>query len=73
MSKESNIEMSGTVADVGAGGNFIVELDDNKVRVQAKLSGKMLFNKIRVVLGDRVSVAFSPYDSSRGLIVFRAK
>jgi translation initiation factor IF-1 len=72
MSRDSHIEFEGTVVDINAGGNFIVQLETG-VQVNAKLSGKMRHNKIKVVLGDKVRVAFSPYDSSRGLIVFRSK
>lgn len=73
MSKADHIDMEGTVVDVAAGGNFKVELTVNKAVILAKLSGNMRHNKIRVVLGDKVTVAFSPYDGERGLITFRAK
>ena len=42
-------------------------------KIAPKLAGKVRRHRIRVVLGDRVTVAVSPYDPTRGLIVFRAK
>ena len=57
---------------VAAGGNFRVSTDSGH-EVLAQLAGRMRRNRIRVVLGDRVTVAVSPYDPTRGLIVYRAK
>jgi translation initiation factor IF-1 len=64
--------MDGTIAEVLAGGNFIVSVEGGH-KVLAHLAGRMRRNHIRVVLGDHVTVAVSPYDPSRGLIVFRSK
>jgi len=72
MGKEDHIEMEGTIVSCGGGGNFRVSCEDDIV-VIAKLSGRMRKNRIRVVLGDEVTVAVSPYDSSRGLITFRKR
>lgn len=72
MGKELHIEMEGEIVNCGAGGNFRVECEEGHV-VIAKLSGRMRKNRIRVVLGDEVTVAVSPYDSSRGLITFRKR
>ncbi len=73
MSKEdSHIELDGLVVDVGAGGNFRVQVGDNHI-VLAKLAGKLRMNKIRVVLGDKVKVKVSTYDPNRGLISYRDK
>ena len=54
------------------GGHFRVKCD-NDHEVLAKLAGKMRRRRIRVVLGDRVTVAVSPYDASRGFIVYRMR
>jgi translation initiation factor IF-1 len=54
------------------GGNFRVEVEGGH-NVLAQLAGNMRRNRIRVVLGDQVTVAVSPYDPTRGLIVFREK
>jgi translation initiation factor IF-1 len=72
MSKEDHIEMEGVVSEVLAGGLFRVETDDG-LEVLAHLSGKMRRYRIRVVLGDRVTVAVSPYDPSRGRITYRPR
>ena len=72
MPKEDHIEMDGTVVEVLAGGLFRVETDDG-LEVLAHLAGKMRRYRIRVVLGDRVTVAVSPYDPTRGRIVYRPK
>ncbi len=72
MAKEEHVEMEGCIINCGAGGHFRVECEQGHV-VIAKLSGRMRKNRIRVVLGDQVTVAVSPYDASRGLITFRRR
>lgn len=72
MSRDDAIEFEGTVNEVLAGGMFRVEITDGHV-VLAHLSGKMRKFRIRIVLGDHVTVAVSPYDPSRGRIVYRSK
>lgn len=72
MAKSDLVQMDGMIGEVLAGGNFIVQVEGGH-RVLAHLAGRMRRNHIRVVLGDRVTVAVSPYDPSRGLIVFRSK
>ncbi|MDI7269268.1 MAG: translation initiation factor IF-1 [Myxococcota bacterium] len=72
MAKEDHIEFEGEVTEVLAGGMFRVKLDSGLV-VLAHLAGKMRRFRIRIVLGDRVRVAVSPYDPSRGRIVYRMK
>jgi len=57
---------------VAKGGHFRVRCD-NDHQVLAKLAGKMRRRRIRVVLGDRVTVAVSPYDPTRGFIVYRVR
>ena len=72
MSKEDLIRLDGKVSDLTGGGNYQVVLD-NGVTVSARLSGKMKKFKIKVLVGDRVTVGVSPYDPSRGLITHRQK
>ena len=62
----------GEVILIAKGGNFLVKLD-NGHEVLAKLAGKVRRHRIRVVLGDRVTVAVSPYDPTRGFIVYRQR
>jgi translation initiation factor IF-1 len=72
MSRDDHVQLEGNVVEIAAGRNFRVEVAGGH-RVLAQLAGRMRRNRIRVVLGDRVTVAVSPYDPTRGLIVFRAK
>ncbi len=68
-----HIEMDGEIVDVGAGGNFRVQISESGHVVIARLAGKLRQNKIRVVLGDKVKVKISPYDSTRGIISYRGR
>ena len=72
MASDDLIEIEGVVKEVYSGGIFIVETDAG-TKVQAHLAGKLRKYRIRVVLGDRVTVAVSPYDLTKGRIVFRHK
>ncbi|MBW1807697.1 MAG: translation initiation factor IF-1 [Deltaproteobacteria bacterium] len=65
-------EVEGIVKEVLPGGMYRVELDGGPI-VLAYVCGKMRKHYIRIVLGDRVRVAFSPYDPSRGRIVYRTR
>ena len=73
MSKEDFIELKGKVTNKIAGGKFKVKLIDNDMEILCTLSGKMMMNKIMVLVGDSVTVELSPYDLSRGRITFRDK
>ena len=73
MSSESHIEYQGTITQCGMGGVFKVQIEETGNVINAKLGGKMRRFKIKIVLGDEVTVAVSPYDGSRGLIIFRKK
>lgn len=70
--RDDHVKLDGVVAQVFAGGQFEVSTDAGAV-VRARLCGRMRKYRIRVILGDRVTVALSPYDLSHGMIVFRAK
>jgi translation initiation factor IF-1 len=72
MAKEQAIEIEGTVSEVLPSTTFRVELS-NGHNVMATLAGKMRRFRIRVIAGDKVIVAVSPYDLSRGRITFRHK
>ncbi|EGR4130502.1 translation initiation factor IF-1 [Vibrio cholerae] len=71
MAKEDVIEMQGTVLDTLPNTMFRVELENGHV-VTAHISGKMR-NYIRILTGDKVTVEMTPYDLSKGRIVFRAR
>ena len=70
MAKEEGIEVTGTVIEKHPGGIFSVELDD-KHKVLAQIAGKLRKHRIRILTGDRVNVELSPYDLTRGRIVYR--
>jgi len=72
MAKEENIEMQGTVLDTLPNTMFRVELENGHV-VTAHISGKMRKNYIRILTGDKVTVELTPYDLSKGRIIFRAR
>jgi translation initiation factor IF-1 len=71
-SKEDAIEVMATVIEPLPNAMFRVELE-NKHRVLAHVSGKMRKNFIRILAGDKVAVELSPYDLTRGRIVYRYK
>ena len=70
--REDHVQLDGTVMQVYAGGQFEVETDAGP-KIRAKLCGRMRRYRIRVILGDRVTVALSPYDLKHGMIVYRMK
>lgn len=73
MAKTDAIELEGIVTEVLPATKFKVKLDVNDVIVTCSLSGKMRMNKIRIILGDRVTVEMSPYDLGNGRITWRHK
>ena len=72
MSKEDSIEMQGTILETLPNTMFRVDLENGHV-VIAHISGKMRKNYIRILTGDKVTVALTPYDLSKGRIVFRSR
>ncbi len=66
------IEVTGTVVDALPNAMFNVELENGHV-VLAHISGKMRRHFIRILRGDRVTVELSPYDLTRGRLVYRYK
>ncbi len=72
MSKEDVIEMQGEVVENLPNATFRVRLENNHV-VLGHISGKMRMHYIRILPGDKVTVQLTPYDLTKGRIVFRAK
>jgi translation initiation factor IF-1 len=70
LSKEDVIVFEGVVQEVLPSTKFKVRLD-NGHELLAHLSGKMRQHKIKILLGDKVKVEMSPYDLTRGRIVYR--
>ena len=72
MAKEDSIEMQGTILETLPNTMFRVELENGHV-VIAHISGKMRKNYIRILTGDKVTVALTPYDLSKERIVFLSR
>ncbi len=72
MSKEDVIETEGEVVEVLGNANFKVKIMNNHI-ITAYVSGKLRFNFIRILVGDKVKVEMSPYDLTKGRIVWRDK
>ena len=72
MAKEDVLEMEGTVVDTLPNTMFRVELANGHV-VTAHISGKMRKHYIRILTGDKVKVELTPYDLSKGRIVYRER
>jgi translation initiation factor IF-1 len=72
MAKQALIKQDGIILDALSNANFKVKLD-NGHEILATISGKMRMNYIRILPGDKVGVEMSPYDLSRGRIIFRYK
>ena len=72
MAKEDHIEMQGVVIETLPNTMFRVKLENGHV-VIAHISGRMRKNYIRILTGDKVTVELTPYDLSKGRIIFRAR
>ena len=72
MSKGDTLQMNGTVSEALPNASFKVELE-NGIMVLAHISGKMRMHYIRIRPGDKVTVELTPYDLTRGRIVYRFK
>jgi translation initiation factor IF-1 len=73
LAAEDLIPAQGVIIDKQPNAFFKVQLDNSEHVVLAAISGKMRKNRIRILVGDRVSVEMSPYDLSRGRITYRYK
>jgi translation initiation factor IF-1 len=71
LAKEEGFRLDGTVVEVLPNAMFRVKIEDNQSVITGVISGKMRQNNIKVLLGDRVEVEFSPYDITRGRITRR--
>lgn len=72
MAKEPPIKVDGTIMDTLPNATFKVELESGH-KVLAHVSGKMRMHFIKILPGDKVTVELSPYDLTRGRIVYRYK
>ncbi len=72
MPKEDAVQVEGTVVESLPNAMFRVELQ-NQHKVLAHVSGKMRMNFIRILPGDKVMLELSPYDLTRGRIIYRVK
>jgi translation initiation factor IF-1 len=72
MSKQEGVQVEGTVVEPLPNAMFRVQLENGHI-VLAHISGKMRMNFIRILPGDKVTVELSPYDLTRGRIVYRYK
>jgi translation initiation factor IF-1 len=71
MSKEDVIELTGEINDILPGNMFKVTVDDTGHKLVCYLGGKLKQHKIRVVMGDKVRIEVSPYDLTKGRVVYR--
>lgn len=72
MAKEKALEVAGVVTEALANTRFRVKLDTGQT-IMAHVAGRMRKHFIRIVPGDRVTVELSPYDLSKGRIVYRER
>lgn len=72
MAKQSSFDLDGIVTEALGNGMYRVQLDSGHVII-AHLSGKMRLHYIKILPGDKVQVAMSPYDLTKGRITFRYK
>ena len=71
MSKEETIKMEGVIQEVLPNTTYRVKIENFEKPVLASLNGRMRQNNIKVLMGDRVELEFSPYDLTRGRITRR--
>ncbi|GAB4188318.1 MAG: translation initiation factor IF-1 [Thermoflexibacter sp.] len=72
MPKQANIELDGIIVEALSNARFRVELE-NGHQILAHISGKMRMNYIRILPGDKVRLEMTPYDLTKGRIVYRYK
>ena len=70
MSREDLIQLEGKVTRVLGGGTMEIQCE-NDMTIRGVLSGRMKKHRIKVMVGDRVQVSVSPYDTSHGLVTYR--
>ena len=72
MAKQASIEQDGTILEALSNAMFKVELENGHVII-AHISGKMRMHYIKILPGDKVKLEMSPYDLTKGRIVYRYK
>lgn len=72
MAKEEAINLTGIVVECMPGAMFKVELENGHI-VHGVISGKIRKNKIKILQGDKVDIEMTPYDLTKGRIIFRYK
>lgn len=70
LSREDLIQLEGVITRVLGGGTMEIQCENN-VTVRGVLSGRMKKHRIKVMVGDRVQISVSPYDTTHGLITYR--
>lgn len=70
MAKQTSIEQDGTILEALSNARFRIELENNH-KIVAHISGKMRMHYIKLIPGDKVRLEISPYDLSKGRIIFR--
>lgn len=71
MSNDNKIEVEGIVTEILPGAEFKVKLNNMDKIIKCNLSGKIKINKIRILVGDKVTIKISPYNLDLGTIVYR--
>ena len=72
MAKQPNIEQDGTILEALSNAMFRAELENGHI-ITAHISGKMRMHYIRILPGDKIRLEMSPYDLTKGRIIFRYK
>jgi len=71
--ERQELRREGVITEALPSANFRVHISDNDPEVMAHLAGKLRLHKIKILPGDRVIVEVSPYDNTKGRIVYRSK
>lgn len=71
MAKDDLIELTGTVDEVLPGSMFRVKVDDMPNILTCYTGGKLKQHKIKIIQGDRVKIEVSPYDLTKGRVIYR--
>jgi translation initiation factor IF-1 len=73
MPREDLVQIEGTVITALGGGQYEIKPTDGSASIRAQLCGKMRKHNIRLILGDKVRVGVSPYDTSHGIVTWKLK
>lgn len=71
MPKDDHLEFEGRLVEALGGGQYTIQPHEGAATIRATLGGKLKKNHIRVLPGDRVRVAVSPYDLTHGMVTYR--